>query len=46
MNRRLITVLIFILIVVGVIFWALSKTGIDDANPQPITIELDDNFES
>ncbi|WP_017932411.1 hypothetical protein [Robiginitomaculum antarcticum] len=46
MNKRLITALFFIIVIVGLVFFALSKTGIDDANPQPVTIELDDNFET
>ena len=46
MSKTLIAALLLIIVIGGVVIFALSRTGIDDANPQPQVIELDDNFET
>lgn len=46
MSKPIIAALLVILLIVGVVILALSRTGIDDANPQPQVIELEDNFET
>lgn len=46
MSKTIIAALLVILLIAGVVIFALSRTGIDAANPQPQVIELDDNFET
>ncbi len=46
MSKSVIAALFVLLLLIGVVFMALSRTGVDDANPQPQVIELDDNFET
>ena len=44
--RKMTLALIAVIVVIGVVFlWLLSGTSPDHANAQPITIEVEDNFE-